>query len=117
MSKRKTMYKIEVASELQVGQRIAIVQRNSMGCPVIRIGRADSHSSDRQQIYVDYRWRKDRIGSVWSNARGIGSERNWDLVFPYENQVEIYVTDKSLAQMQAAMQKRHPDWKWLRGIK
>lgn len=116
MSKRKTMYKIELCTELQVGQRIAVVEKYGADHTTIRIGYVDSYSASKEQIYVDYRWRNDRGVPLWYNAGGVGSERNWDLVFPYENQVEIYVTNMKLHQICAAMQKRHPDWKWIRGL-
>lgn len=117
MSKRKTMYKIDLCAELQVGQRVAVVERKALGYPTVRIGYVNGFSIDNKMIYVDYRWRKDRVEDFWTTAGNAGRERQWDLVHPYEGQVEVYMTDKSLQQMCAAMRKHHPDWKWVRGVK
>lgn len=71
MSKRKTMYKIELCTELQVGQRIAVVEKYGADHTTIRIGYVDSYSASKEQIYVDYRWRNDRGVPLWYNAGGL----------------------------------------------
>lgn len=116
MSKRKTLKKIDVCSELTVGQRVAIVERNVHGYPRVQIAYVDSHSVDQEMIYADFRWRNNRGDGMWMSTGHDKRGRLWDLVFPYENQVEIYVTNMKLHQVCAAMQKRHPDWKWIRGV-
>lgn len=112
MSKRKTMYKVEIAAELQKGQRVAVVERNYKDVgSTVRIGYVDSHSTDRTMVYVDFRWRGNREGSVF-----FAEDRCWDLIYLNSGHSEVYITDKSLKQMCASMVKAHPDWHWLKGV-
>lgn len=112
MSKRKTMYKVAIAAELQKGHRVAVVSKGVYGVPVTRIGYVDSHSTDSSQVYIDYRWRKNRVGSMWNSVK-LGE---WDLVMPLNGFVEIYKTNMSLKQCHARTVKLHPNWNWLKGV-
>ena len=106
MSKR--FKQINHASRLAVGQRVAVIEKPGRKV-LVRIGYVDSFSTAGNQVYVDYRWRKRRKGSVWLEPLA-GKGNIWAIVWPEGDLIKIYVTDKSLHQVYAAVRKLHPEW-------
>lgn len=88
--KRKFLKPITLASELKVGDRILFLKDVDVPHKVPTIGYVDSFTTDKTMVYIDHRWRKNRVVSLWGQIGG----RDWDLSSPRYGQ--FYLTNMKL---------------------